>query len=554
MMLRAVIYSRFSSDLQRDSSIEDQNRVCQQRIDQEGWRLTDTFSDYAISGASLERPALKTLMGHAALDKFDIVVVEGLDRLSRDTEHMPGIYKRLTFRGVRIYSLSDGGFVSDLHIAFGGAKNAMFLKDLAFKVWRGQSGLAKKGKAMTKPVYGYDMVRRFDANGEAVKGERSINLKQAAIVTRIFSDYAAGKSARAIAKELNAEHIPTATQYKWNAGTINGVRTKGTGLLNNEIYIGRMIWNKRTYQKNPDTEQRVEQINDKKDWIIADVPELRIIPQELWDKVKARQIKLAGKSGLSQKRRPKNLLSYRLKCGACGGGYAKMSSATYGCHNARDKGTCDNRIGMNQTRIESAVLDALATQLLAPELVETFADEYQRHLRSLSAHKDTERIQLQKRLHALDHEKDKLINAIKAGIPAEELTDTFNENAAQRANLTAQLERCQNTVPQPLKPNMTVRYQGAIESLKDTPASGQDARIDLIQDLIEKVVLTPIANTRKLKATLHGDLAALLAQDKEGHTIPKAIADGTHHQQESTSSPKWPIQHTQPAPPISRES
>ena len=54
--MRAAIYARYSSDLQRDASIEDQVRLCKERIEHDGWRLVATYTDHAISGATRLRP------------------------------------------------------------------------------------------------------------------------------------------------------------------------------------------------------------------------------------------------------------------------------------------------------------------------------------------------------------------------------------------------------------------------------------------------------------------------------------------------------------------
>src|ERR1700688_3314431 len=100
--MRAVIYVRYSSDLQREASIEDQVSVCRQRIEREGWQLTTTYSDAASSGASRLRPCYQKLLEGARNGAFDIVVAEALDRLSRDQEDIAGLYKQLCFRSIRI--------------------------------------------------------------------------------------------------------------------------------------------------------------------------------------------------------------------------------------------------------------------------------------------------------------------------------------------------------------------------------------------------------------------------------------------------------------------
>ena len=98
--MRAVIYARYSSDLQRDASIEDQVRVCRRRIDAEGWSLQRVYSDHGASGASHLRAGYQALLQDARKQQFDVVVAESLDRLSRDQEHVAGLYKQLSFHGV----------------------------------------------------------------------------------------------------------------------------------------------------------------------------------------------------------------------------------------------------------------------------------------------------------------------------------------------------------------------------------------------------------------------------------------------------------------------
>ena len=69
----------------------------------------------------------------------------------------------------------------------------------------------------------------------------------------------------------------------------NGNALRGTGILNNELYIGRLVWNRLRYVKDPATGKRISRLNEPDQWITQDVPELRIVPQDRWDQVKARQ-------------------------------------------------------------------------------------------------------------------------------------------------------------------------------------------------------------------------------------------------------------------------
>lgn len=188
MTQRACIYARYSSDLQSDASIEDQIRLCSDKASAEGWKLGNCYTDAGISGASLMRPGIQSLLSAAMNGEFDILIAEALDRLSRDQEDIAGIFKRMEFAGVKIITLSEGE-ISTLHIGLKGTMNAMFLKDLADKTRRGLRGRVEKGKSGGGLAYGYQVVKQFDANGEAIKGDREIDEVQADIIRRIFREY-----------------------------------------------------------------------------------------------------------------------------------------------------------------------------------------------------------------------------------------------------------------------------------------------------------------------------------------------------------------------------
>ena len=99
--MRAVIYARYSTDRQREASIEDQVRLCKSHIEAEGWSLVKTYSDCTQSGATNLRPGYQHLLADARTGAFDVVVAEALDRLSRDQEHVIALYKQLSFAGVK---------------------------------------------------------------------------------------------------------------------------------------------------------------------------------------------------------------------------------------------------------------------------------------------------------------------------------------------------------------------------------------------------------------------------------------------------------------------
>src|SRR5258708_35681507 len=127
--MRAVIYASYSSENQREASIEDQVRICQRRVEAEQWSLVNTYTDHAMSGSIRLRPGYQKLLEDARSGAFDIVVAEALDRLSRDQEDVAALYNHLTFADVKLFTVAEG-LISGLHVGLKGTMNALFLKDL----------------------------------------------------------------------------------------------------------------------------------------------------------------------------------------------------------------------------------------------------------------------------------------------------------------------------------------------------------------------------------------------------------------------------------------
>lgn len=161
--MKVAIYARYSSDNQRDASIADQFRMCRLHAEKQGWIIVEEYSDHAISGASLLRPGVQALISDATRGRFDLVLAEAMDRLSRDQEDIAGLFKRMVYSDVKIFTLSEGE-VTYLHVGLKGTMNALFLKDLADKMRRGQRGRVEAGKSGGGNSYGYD--RRQEARRE----------------------------------------------------------------------------------------------------------------------------------------------------------------------------------------------------------------------------------------------------------------------------------------------------------------------------------------------------------------------------------------------------
>src|SRR5882724_11924478 len=181
-MKKAVIYARFSTDLQNERSIEDQITLCRDYASREGMNVVEVYEDRARSGGSIMgRGGLLRLLDHARERSFDVVVVEALDRLSRDMEDLAGIHKRLSFLGIEIRAVHEG-VVNTVLVGLRGLVGQLYREDIAHKVRRGQAGRINRGLHAGGLTYGYSYVL-----GDP--GKRLIAVHEAAVVRRIFREY-----------------------------------------------------------------------------------------------------------------------------------------------------------------------------------------------------------------------------------------------------------------------------------------------------------------------------------------------------------------------------
>jgi site-specific DNA recombinase len=529
--LRAAIYARYSSDNQREASIDDQVEVCRRYAELQGYTVVEVYPDYALSGASRFRPAFQQMQVDAQARRFNVIIVEALDRLSRKLADVADLHDRLTFLGIGLHAVSTGE-VTGMHVGMLGTMAQMYLKDLAEKTKRGQLGRALKGKIPGGKAYGYDVLPA----GADGAGERRINAAEAAVVVRIFELFAAGVSPRAIAKQLNAEGVRGPGGREWRDTTIRGRLDRGTGILNKPIYAGRLEWNRCSYVKNPRTGKKVARPNPPEQWEIVPRPDLQIVSDELWDAVKARQAEVrmvmtrdADGTALNGAHRRKYLLSGLLECGVCGGGFTIIDAANYGCATHRCKGTCSNDLKVRRDELERRVLDGLRERLLAPELVEEFARAFQEEANRLAAEKTRHRAEDEGRLETVRRKIATMIRAIEDGMYQPSMKSRMDELEAEKRVLEERLAAAPEPPKIRLHPNLPGLYREKVAALEQAladPAIKAEAT-EVIRSHIERITLTP-NEEGTLDIQLYGDLARILQfceagerkRERPGHGKP----------------------------------
>ena len=471
------------------------------------------YTDPAISGASLmNRPGIQLLMRAATVvGTYDVVLAEALDRFSRDQEDIAGFFKRLTHAGARIFTVSEGD-IGPLHIGLKGTMNALFLKDLGEKTHRGLRGRVEAGKSGGGICYGYRVVPVMEGQP---RGEREIHAGEAAIVQRIFRAFVAGVSPKAIGKTLNAEGIAGPRGATWSPSTIHGHAGRGTGLLNNELYIGRMVWNRQRFLKDPDTGRRVARPNPRSEWIAKDVPELRVIDDDLWQAAKARQAstRYTMKGGIVRARRPKYLFSGLTQCESCGGGFVLSSHDLLTCFNAHSRGTCANRRSIKRQDVEARALRAMRELFFEQGTFEAFCEGFTAQMTIQRREHLAEMAGARRELGAVEREIRTLVQFIKdgkAGASALAINDELLTLEARKVALTTALAE----PPLPaLHPHMAEVFRQKATTLAAALEHDEqrDAARQALRGFLEKIVIPPgegllqvVGNLGMMLAAAHG--------------------------------------------------
>lgn len=364
--MRTVIYSRFSTDRQNESSIADQVRICAEYLTREGWHLVEMFEDQAISGAAIgNRPGVLKMQDAALARRFDALLVTDLSRLSRSNGDLSKLIDRLVVRGIRVIGIQDGYDSArrghKLQAGLTGIMGEAFREMIRDRTHAALESRAKERRPTGGKCYGY-------RHGAVYESE-------AAIVREIFERYIDGASCRTIAKELNARGLPSPgaawnrTERRCRGWVASGIRA----MLRNERYTGLIRWNTSEWRKDPDSGKRMRFKRPRSEWCEYQDEALRIIPDSVFVCASART-KDSGSDNqrLKSGGKARYLLSGLLKCDLCGAHYVLGSASSYACSGYLG-GDCTNNVRVRRERVEAAILDPIRKDLLAPERVERMA-------------------------------------------------------------------------------------------------------------------------------------------------------------------------------------
>lgn len=513
--MKAAIYARYSTELQNEKSIEDQVELCADYAQRNGLELVAAFEDRARSGAStFGRDGLMRMMDAARDHAFDVVIVEGLDCLSRDQEDLAGIWKRLNFLGIEIRAVHDGK-ADQMQIGLRGLVAALFLKDLSEKTRRGPAGVVRDGRHAGGRSFGYRPVLGKPGELEIVEAE-------AETVRLIFRLYCEGKTPREIAAILNERKIAPPRGRYWAASTINGSIARRNGVILNDLYAGKIVWNRQRFLKDPDTGKRVSRPNPQSEWQTKDAPHLRIVDQETFDEAQAVK-KSRGGSRPHTKRKIKYALSGLLTCGCCGAGMTikdrRGGKIRIHCARMKESGTCDHKQAYDMALIERTVFNGLKENLTDPALIAEYVEAYNTERRRLSSDLISRRSGIEGRLASTKREIDRLLESYMKGFADdEEMKAKMFPLREEKSRLEIELENADQPVNVvTLHPATIKRYREQVENLQQamsTEALGGDQEpVKAIRELIEAIVIQRVAAGEPMQLELRGRLSALIGKD-----------------------------------------
>lgn len=384
--LRCGLYARYSGEDQKESSNEDQIRECREYADRKGWVVRDDciFADSAKTGQTVGgRDGLERLvhLTEQTEKPFDILLMFHTSRMGRNVADVHKLKAWFEFCEIGLVFVADdmdsrtSSF--DTMFAFKSVGDQQYSRDLRAHVRKAQNGRFIDGHFGGGGVaYGYRTKVHENLNERGPYGrykvdfvDLEIDAAEAAVVIQMYEWYAGGLSYGGIAKRLNAEGVkpPQAPRLRsvpsWSKGAV-------VAMLRNESYIGIFRRNMSYERYNPLTGKRVRKYRPESEWLTKEMPHLRIIPQELWDRVCERRkfrSKYAKQVG-GMERKPlarTYLFSGVLFCGACDHKMFIVGPApsAYGCSDYSERGTCENGLKVRQQALETELLTALARNL-----------------------------------------------------------------------------------------------------------------------------------------------------------------------------------------------
>ena len=404
--MNGVIYARYSSDNQREESIDGQLRECKAFAEKNGIRIIDSYIDRALSAKTDNRPQFQQMIKDSSKGLFDVVIVWKLDRFARnryDSAHYKNILKKNTVKVISATeAISSGAEGIILESVLEGMAE-YYSVELAEKINRGLTENALKCKYNGGSL----------ALGYRIDNEQhfQVDPMTAPIVREVFESYKNGMTQQEIANALNNKGLRTQRSSKFKVNNISRI-------LTNRRYIGEYIYS---------------------GTVIPDgIP--AIIPKDLFDDVQEILAK-SKRAPARHKAEDDYLLTTKLYCGKCmsfmvgESGRAKGNRYTYyKCVNAKRTKTCDKK-AIKKDWIENIVVQQVMETIMDDDLINRIIDSV---LKTLEKENTVVPI-LKKELAETEKSINNLIKAIEQGIITKSTKQKLDELEQRKEVLEVQI-------------------------------------------------------------------------------------------------------------------
>ena len=506
--MKAVIYARYSSDNQREESIEGQLRECKEYADKNGITILCSYIDRALSAKTDNRPEFQKMVQDSAKGLFDTVLVWKLDRFARnryDSAHYKAVLRR---NGVKVVSatenISDGPEGIILESMLEGMAE-YYSAELAQKINRGLTENALKGKNNGGGIpLGYQLT-----DDQHLR----IDPLTAPIVREIYQRYAEGETVRSIITSLNERHILTQKQKPFRPNSLHSV-------LCNRKYIGEYRY---------------------KDIIIPDgVPS--IIPKDLFERVQMR-VEKNKRTPARAKAEEEYLLTTKLFCGHCGrmmiGESGKSHTGAiyryYKCSGAKRKLGCRKK-AVKKDWIECIAVQYTIQRVFQDELIAQIADK----LVELQNTEDNTLPLLRKQLADTNRGIENMLNAIQQGILTNSTKERLEELEKLREDLKASILQAELERPKYSREDIIEwisRFKYGDPSNKEYQRQIIDIFLNSIYVFDDRLVFTYNYKNGTQTVSL-ADVSAAFGSDLKSCTPPEKVLKSQDFRTFSLSSPQ----------------
>lgn len=434
-MKKAVAYARYSTDMQREESIDAQVRAIREYCNRNDIVLLDIYTDEGISGTTDNRPGFQSMIEDSKSGTFDYVIVHKLDRFARNRYDSAVYRKKLETNKVGVISVLENIDNSPESIILQSVLEGMseyFSKNLSREVKKGMKENALKSQFNGGvPCLGYDIVNK----------KYVINPYEAQAIKIIFEMYAKGHKYADIINELNSKGYKTKPGNEFK-------KTSLYEILNNEKYVGTYIFGREDYDGFA-SKRNYHRKRRREDMIVVENGVEAIISKELWNKVMMRMEDSRHRSGQYKANRV-YVLSGLLYCGHCGknmiGKYRSSNGKKYYyyvCGNPE----CEAK-SVRAEKIESQVIECFNKVLFSDNNKEVIAKAMYAYFESLNVTPDTSA--LEKELKLVETQISNLMDALMNGLPSESIKEKLYELEQKKVNL-------QNDI-QPMKVSRNLHY------------------------------------------------------------------------------------------------